>query len=90
MKLFQEETTITWELVDGKYYFSDTSGFLANGGLDLPLNAKPEALLEALGFNPKQIVGKYETWLKNQEKHSNDTSYTNMRDTYRQLNVGYN
>ena len=90
LKLFQEETTITWELIDGKYYFSDTNGFLANGGLDLPLNAKPEALLEALGFNPKQIVGKYETWLKNQEKHSNDTSYTNMRDTYRQLNVGYN
>jgi len=60
INLFQNRTKITWEEVDGNFVFSDTNGYLANGGLDLPTNADPSALLNSLGFDPQSLITKYD------------------------------
>jgi len=48
---FKKLTGIKWEKQpDGSYQFTDSSGFLLNGGLDLPTDLTPQELISNLGL----------------------------------------
>ena len=53
LNTFSASTGIEWEWNSetGRYAFSDTEGYLHNGGLDLPLNITPTELMQSLGFS---------------------------------------
>ena len=72
--LFKDKTGINWTESDGVYRFSDSSGYLKNGGLDLPTGANPTDLLKSLGYDPEALVTNYDNRVKNM-KLLNDTLY---------------
>ena len=54
---FKELTGINWEQQpDGSYVFSDSNGFLSNGGLDLPTDLTPQELISNLGLRTTPLV----------------------------------
>jgi len=54
---FKEKTGIEWEQQpDGSYVFSDSNGFLLNGGLDLPTSLTPQELISNLGLRSTLFV----------------------------------
>ena len=84
INLFQDRTKISWEEVDGNFVFSDTNGYLANGGLDLPTNADPTALLNSLGFDPQSLITKYDERVIKLKKNKEfwDSIYNTLNRSY--------
>ncbi len=82
--LFKKRTNISWEEVDGNFVFSDTNGYLANGGIDLPTNADPTALLNSLGFDPQSLITKYDKRVENIKKRKAfwDSIYKTLGKSY--------
>ena len=70
-KLFNDKTKINWrENEDGTWTFSDSNGFLANGGLDLPLGLTPEQFLKKVGYDPENLILNYDQRLERLRKRN--------------------